>query len=563
MQFKQKLILVALSTLPCLVPLKSFAAKDISNAQLAANLQQLSQQTAAMQQQMLAMQKEMVALEKENQQLKAQQKSARQQAQVAKPNGDEASAAATAALEQVSFVNDDTLPEPYNAKKSKPTGHPATPNPHHPPHVPEALPYGTHELASLGGTAVITSPFIHNRAAEDGSDLITNYSSINKDVAALHQRANFKNQMEAAGLELPHYPILELSGELEGTVLGQRNFDGSHENDINFTAAELDMQALFNNWLTGFMNFKYDDSPPAAGARVNNSNVFLDQGFITLGDFNKSPLYATIGQVYVPFGQYDSYLISDPLNKTIFRTKGRPIVAGYRSPGDTGAYGAAFIFRGDTREGAFDPTADERSPNEHVNQYGLNAGYAFDLGALHSDFGASYINNIADSSGMQGTSAPSTQFQGFGDNSTTEVLRHRVPGVDGRAEFSLYDFDLISEYTTATRAFSPLDMTYNGSGAKPRAGHIEGIYNFSLFGKSSNVALGYNRSWESLALNVPRERYAAALNVSIWQNTLATLEVRHDKNYGMHDTASGAGGAVFSPLGKESNAITGEFDVYF
>ena len=425
----------------------------------------------------------------------------------------------------------------------------------------EDVTYGYPLLANLGGTAVITSPFIHARYDFRGSGLLINYSSIDKDVAALSQRRDFYNQMRAAGLVLPRYPILELSGRIEGEFRQYRLWNGREGNAIDLSGAELDMQALVNDWFLGFMSFAYDNSPTDSGNRINNSSLYLDNGFITLGNLNKIPYYATIGQIYVPFGQFSSYLISDPLNKIIFRTKARALSIGYQSLQGQGFYGALFGFQGPTREGYKTATLTVPDSSYYINTFGGNIGYAYTVGPLSGLIGGSIINNVADSLGMQSTDGP--YFGGFATSAATEVLAHPVPGYDLRAEMNYEPFVLIAEYTAATRGFSPLDLTFNGQGAKPAGYHLEAIYKFDMFQRPSNLALGYGRSFEALALNVPQYRGAIALNTAIWKNTLLSLEYRQDVNYAQDDTASGSNGGVFSPVGKNQNVVTAHFDIYF
>lgn len=423
------------------------------------------------------------------------------------------------------------------------------------------LSYGRTLLGNIGGTAVITSPFIHSRYDFRGSGLIVNYSSINKDASSLAQRRSFFNQMKSMGYDMPAYPILELSGEVAGQFRQYRLFSGRHGNTLELSDAELDMQALVNDWFLGFMSFAYDATPTTSGNRTFNSNLYLDNGFVTLGDFNKIPYYGTIGQFYVPFGQFDSYLITDPINKTLFRTKARAVTLGYQSLSTEGPFAAIYAFRGPTRIGDYEPNATSRNPSAYINTFGINAGYNYSIGALSGLIGGSLISNVADSLGMQETGG--ADFGGFAASSATQVLRHRVPGYDLRLEIYYTPFAFIGEYSGSMRSFSPLDISFNGHGAKPGAYHLEAVYNFDFFMRPSNLALGYGHSFQSLALNVPAQRASIAFNTVFWKNTLASLEYRHETNYACSDYASGSNGAIFSPLGQIQNTLTAQFDIYF
>lgn len=432
------------------------------------------------------------------------------------------------------------------------------------------VPYGEHSLANLGGFAVITSPYLHPNVSYDGGDFIVNYSSINKDFNMLEQRQAFQHALHDLGFVMPSYgSLLELSGEVEGAVFSQHGYGGNSSSDINLTDAELDMQALVNRWVTAFGNFVYNDAPTSSGNRVFNSNVYVDNAFITFGNLDATKWRATVGQLYVPFGNFNSFLYTDPVNKTIFRTEARPIVVGYGLPSGPGFSAAAYTFSGDTRTGTIeaDPSGTgvvtDRSTNDQINRFGLDATYGFNFDSgTRFNVGASYINNIADSQGMQATGGD--DFEGFGDTSGDQVLAHNVPGGDIRAQLAFSQITLIGEYTTALRDFNAANLSYNGHGAKPSAYHLEGAYSFNMLqGKPTTFALGYDHSYQSLALNVPEQRIAAALNLAYWKNTMATLELRHDMNYSSGDTASGNLGPVITPDGANANAITVSFAVYF
>lgn len=421
------------------------------------------------------------------------------------------------------------------------------------------------QLVSLGGTPVISSPFVNMYENYSGSDFIVNYSSINKDLAALRQRKRYENLMfQKAQVKHIRLPLIELSGELETQIYTLEDFDGDHANDIDLTAAELDIQALVTPWITGFMAFDYNNSPPGSGHRISNSNVYLDSGFITFGNLNYFDGYVTFGQLYMPFGQFDSYSITSPFNKTLFRTKARGINLGYKtSPLCQGFYGQVFAFKGDSRRGSYDPMATARARSATINQYGGNGGYIFHKDNGLVNLGVSYINNVTDASGMQDPYGSADRFAGFGASTATEVIQHPVAGLDIRGEIGYGRFLFINEYTTTLRSFDALDLTSNGHGARPYGYHAEGVYKFNVYGRPSTFALAYDQSGDALALNVPRRGYGATFNFTVWRSTFLSIEARHNENYGSNHSASGHGGAVFGPLGKNFNSLIGQLDIYF
>lgn len=524
-----------------------------ANSNVDKQVELLSQQTAALQQQLQQLQQQIAAL-----------KSEKTAAPVATPVAATATTstpATTSKAKPTTNANSKQAPAPGMAAPTAAT----TPQPRN----ATAIPYGGRgDLANIGGTAVITAPFIHSSRQFSGSDLIVNYSTIKKNVAILQQNKNFVDEMESMGLALPNFPLLELSGNVEALGQNINGFNNNNHSDLNLSNAELDMQARISTWVTGFMSFVYSSGSSGGGRRVDNSNVYLDNGFITIGNFDKSHFYGTVGQLYVPFGSFSTNDISNPFNKSLFRTKGRPIVLGYNSAASTGLDASIYGYRGDARTGSDQMPDNVNDQTSVLNQYGADVVYHFLLGGANIGFGASVINNVSDAGGMQytdgnGGNVNMDDFSGFGESSETQVLKHGVPGADFRMDISYDPIVLLAEYTTATQDFNQVDLSYNGHGAKPSAGHYEADYKFNIFSRPSTFALSFDQSKEALGLNVPARGYTAAVSTSIFKNTLLTFEAHHYINYSSGDTASGNDGVVFTPDGGSSNGILAQLDAYF
>ncbi len=420
----------------------------------------------------------------------------------------------------------------------------------------------------LSGSPVVTSPYLGVRSEYNGGDLVVNLSSVNTDLAILQQRQSLEDAAKSIGMDPKAHPRLIFSGEVEGQTTYTNPYSGPNNTNIDLTDAELDVVAAVDPWLTGYMVMAYDNgSTTASGNRTNSSNLYLDRAFLTLGNLNKFPAYATAGQLYVPFGQYTSYMISDPVTKTLGRIKARALVLGYNQnvgKYDTGITSAIFGFKGDTSTGNNTPSGPSS-----VNNFGANLEMSQDFGPVTTDVGTSYIYNIADSDGMQVTGASYGGFVGFdGASTAAQSLMHRVPAIDGRASAGYGPFSVISEYVGTLRSFDPTNLSYNGHGAHPDAFHVEGVYQRQIFGKPTSFAVGYGHTWEALGLNLPQDRYLATINMAIFKDALASIEVRHSINYASSDTATGnapvAGtGVATAPPGKHENVVTGQLDLYF
>lgn len=399
------------------------------------------------------------------------------------------------------------------------------------------------------GPAIATTPII-GQPDYSGYDLYINMPSINEDMALLkfnQQLANYYNQNNITPSDRP---IIALTGEVEGQALNSSSFNDSSRSDINLSTVALETVINANSWITGLVKFEYSDTPPEIGARVTNSNVKVKRAYVTVGNLNEFPVYATIGQLYVPFGAYNYWTISDSLTKTIGRLEERAIVLGFNK---CGAYGSLFAYEGDSHSGG----------GNSINSWGANLGYIFSQAKWSLDVGASYVANIADSQGMQDTGFTSVDssrtFEGFKNH---EQLEKQVPAADVHALFK-YDPVWISvEYLSALNDFNKQDLTFNDNGAKPKAFDVQGIYNFNFIGKPAFVTAGFGESWESLGLNIPKYSYIVSTGISMFKNTVQSIEYRHDINYNKNDVST-SNGDVFVPGDHERNIFTASFKLFF
>jgi hypothetical protein len=408
------------------------------------------------------------------------------------------------------------------------------------------------------GVAVTTSPYFGLRSDAMGFDRIVNIVSTNEAVRLLQLRQKLENQAAAAGITpvSVNHPLIEVSGALEGQGVYFKPSQGPSTNTIDLTRAQFDVLSQVSPWITALMEFKYDASPlpsniQGSGQRIANSRVYISQAFMTIGNLNKSPFYFSLGQMNAPFGRYYSGLLSNPITQTLGQTRNRLALLGFYK---SGFYGQAYVFQGDAHT----------SGHQGINTGGVNGGYLYDNGGVNTFYlGGGYINDIADSLGMQKTGISPPSFPGFGFHSGTEQLVHLVPGVDLDAHVSLNKLTLVSEFITATRSFDPTDLSFDNNGAEPKALHLEGDYSFNMFNWPSFFTLAYGHSWQALGVNVPKDSYIAVLTTSIWKDTIEAIEFRHDQNYPTSDTSGGEGFPVVASVGGSQNTVTLQAGVYF
>ncbi len=408
---------------------------------------------------------------------------------------------------------------------------------------------------NLGGALVKTSPYVGQEASFDGGDLITNLPSVGKNLSILKQRAIVANRLKAKGVTLPNHPRLDLSGDIEMQAAAGHLFNSNNWGDINLTNAELDMVIEGPQWVTGFMDFEYDDSVgdnDTPNNRTANSDLYVGQAFMIIGDLNKTPFYVTTGQMYAPFGDYGSYAVTDTTPDILGETKVRSVEGGYFKHGlNLNAYGYKSA-----------ATNNGGAPNDNEEGWGLNADFKHALnakGTLNNEVGVSYIASLADSNGMQ---LGPIGFNGIG----YESLQNKVPGLDFRDVLVKGPYVLQGQVVTATEHFSSQDVAINGRGSRPVAGHIEGDYNFNIAAKPAAVMIGYDQTSEALALALPKRRETLEIIYSFFRDTTTALEYRHEKDYGSDEVATmgnGTSSGTITGTGNTQNIATLEFDMYF
>jgi hypothetical protein len=246
----------------------------------------------------------------------------------------------------------------------------------------------------------------------------------------------------------------------------------------------------------------------------------------------EGPWFVTAGQQYVPFGTYETNLVSDPLTLEIGETRESAVLAGIEN---NGFVGGLYIFNGDL---------DENGDSD-IDSYGLFGGYSQESDNSSFAVNIGYISNIGDSDGLQ---------DAIDDNLAGGDFDDQVGGVTVDALFATGPFVFIAEYTTATDSFDAGELGWGTGGAQPSAFNVEAGYNFMLAGKDATVAVGYQQTDEASALGLPEERIAAAISVGIMDNTTLSFEWAHDDDYSTSDGGTGEAGG---------DTVTGQLAVEF
>ena len=300
------------------------------------------------------------------------------------------------------------------------------------------------------------------------------------------------------------------------------NFAGDDESDIALATVELGIDVVINEWVTGhvLLLWEEDDTEP----------LDVDEGTITIGDTSRFPLYLTAGKLYVPFGNFESNMIQDPLTLEMGETRESAVQIGFEG---SGCYGSIYMFNGDI---------GETNDNDKVECYGASIGYALETEEMGMDIGLDWISNISDSDGLT---------DALDDYAGIDEINDYVSGMAAHMIFNMGPFVLIGEYVTALDEYEDGELDFDGEGAEPESWNIEVAFTQEIMGRETVFALGYQGTDEALGL--PEERYLVAIGVELFENTGLTLEYFHDEDY-----SSSKGGTS-----ENANVVTAQLAVEF
>lgn len=309
---------------------------------------------------------------------------------------------------------------------------------------------------------------------------------------------------------------VEIGGVIEVEAGYHDPYTGDSETDLVVATVEFGIAAQINDWVAGEITLLYEEDDTPLEVDVATITVAPPEG----------NWFATAGQMYVPFGIYETNLVSDPLTLEIGETRETAAMFGI---GSDGFGGAVYFFNGDSDKGT-DNGIDRFGATAGYDHEGDNGGFAVHVG---------YISHIGDSDAIQDAiGGPVVDYVG---------------GVAVDASFSSGPFGVIAEYVAATDSFQMTELLFGTGGAEPTAYNIEAAYGFELGGKAATVAIGYQGTEEALALDLPKRRIAVALSVEVMDSTTLSFEWAHDDDY---DVADGG-------TGESANTATAQLAVEF
>lgn len=292
------------------------------------------------------------------------------------------------------------------------------------------------------------------------------------------------------------------------------DFEGAGDedsSDIDVATVELGVDAGITDQLRAHVLLLYEEEEDDEDIIIDEAVLHIRAEDVCVPDKScESPWYINVGKFYVPFGYFESHFISDPLTLELGETRESALVAGLANDWVNVALGT---FNGDINE-----TGDD---DDHIDNFVATAMFSLpeeQLPGLSFKAGVSYINNIADTDGLQDVLRDE---DGFG----AEEIRDYIAGFSTFVSASLMDkFFLEAEYVGALDAFEPSDLDLEpGEKFEPKAWNIELAWAAT---EKLELAVKYEGSDETLGL-MPTTHYGGAITYSLFDNTSLGLEYLH------------------------------------
>jgi hypothetical protein len=196
------------------------------------------------------------------------------------------------------------------------------------------------------------------------------------------------------------------------------------------------------------------------------------------------------------------------------------------------------VFRSDTGSREMQAAVSQNTGKSSKSPF----SYTYKKDQVGVNTGISWINDLTDSRGLSQT------FQKAGFESSPE----RLPGINLNLGASYRAFSLTGGYIHALERYAPAQPSVLGNEIDSGAWSSEFAYTTELLRKETVLAVGYQKSSESLKSYLPEQRYTTKASMAIFDGTTFSLEYYFDKDYSVKNGGvNGDGYGVTTRIGFE------------
>lgn len=225
----------------------------------------------------------------------------------------------------------------------------------------------------------------------------------------------------------------------------------------------------------------------------------VDEAYGTWHAQPNDKLDLMLGKKYLPFGRFESKMVSDPLTLELGETRSNAALQVNHKQGNITT--AAYLFKG---------KAPKLTGNaEHKHGYGASLRYEH----ANTQAGIDYISNIGEAHELN--------------------TARKIPGVALHAAKQINKVTVSAEHLSALKSLQVGDLDNEGDGgltskAKPSATHIEASVDLN---KDRSLALAWNRTQQATALDLPKQAYGIAYQQPLFKKLNGGVELMQNKDY--------------------------------
>ncbi|MBT4884929.1 MAG: LbtU family siderophore porin [Legionellales bacterium] len=257
-----------------------------------------------------------------------------------------------------------------------------------------------------------------------------------------------------------------------------------------FTDVALNKQMSFHMMMS--TESSMTDGLPTSAAEVTGS-LTLDEAYLTVSDFMKSPMYVKAGKGFTSFGNYsDTHPTVRSINQGFVEANNTHFALGFAS--NAGYDLSAFLYEDET--------------NDQWNQYGIRLGYKGDLMGAMKDmnfgFNLSYVDNYSTLNG-DNSENPTT-----GSNADQDKAAYDVA-----ANISVRNFNLCLEYFKVGGVVESAGTT---STAEPKVLGVTGSYDYMVGDKKADVHVMYEKASDASSMTTVAFATSAEKHINLGVN---------------------------------------------
>lgn len=279
----------------------------------------------------------------------------------------------------------------------------------------------------------------------------------------------------------------------------------------------LDSSALLRmgSWVNAYTSLTYSESPNAH--TPHRFRPGLDQAYLAVGNFHKTPWHGSVGYLYFPFGVYVPFSFTSNVNQGLETTHMKGFTMGYQGEH---LYTSAYMFN---RSG--NVNGESRTYKPQLKNWGTEVGLVMHTkdNNLGSNMNLGYLNNFNQTDTMSGKNP---------------VGINREGGLALHMQLYFHQVGWTFDYTMVTGRYNKNAFSYNNGGALPRAMTNQIYYHFHTFGLPSTIAGSFQTSHQALALADPKWQTTAFYAIDFNKHVSLETQYAFWGDYGRNQTSA-------------------------